>query len=103
MAVNGPGPVSSSFPVKPTQSSTPTPQVEKSGGTRPISTSDEVEISSAARMMEQLNQSSDPTQVQAERLAQIKAAIERGEYETPEKLEIALSRMMAEIETNEGE
>ena len=51
---------------------------------------DRIEVSTAARMMEKLSQSSD---VRQERLAQIKAAIERGDYDTDEKLEAALSRL----------
>lgn len=57
---------------------------------------DEVEISSAGRLLDQLQQSG---LVRAERLNQIKAAIESGEYETPEKLEAALQRMLAEVQS----
>jgi negative regulator of flagellin synthesis FlgM len=35
--------------------------------------------------------------VREQRLAQIKAAIEAGTYETPEKLEIALNRMLDQL------
>ena len=95
MAVNGPGSVQNSFPIKPTQSIS-TPPVPKSAETKPIATNDELEISSTGKMLEHLNQSPE---VRAERLAQIKAAIDAGEYETPEKLEIALKKMIAEVES----
>ena len=95
MAVNGPGSIQNSFPIKPTQS-TSTPPVQKSAETKPIATSDELEISSTGKMLEHLNQSPE---IRAERLARIKAAIEAGQYETPEKLEIALKKMIAEIKS----
>ena len=95
MAVNGPGPVQNSFPIKPTQS-TSTPPVQKSAQTKPIATSDELEISTTGKMLEHLNQSPE---IHPERLAQIKAAIDADEYETPEKLEIALKKMISEVES----
>lgn len=51
---------------------------------------DELEISSAGKMLDRL---SETPEVRAERLAQIKEAIENGVYDTDEKLEAALSRM----------
>ncbi len=99
MAVNGPGSVQNHFPIKPTQS-TSTPPVQKSTETKPIATSDELQISSMGKMLEHLNQSSE---VRAEWLAQIEAAIEAGEYETPEKLEIALKKMIAEVESESAD
>lgn len=39
----------------------------------------------------------------AERLAQIKAAIEAGDYETQDKLDAALSRLFEEISVEEDE
>ncbi len=100
MAVNGLGSVQGSFPIKPTQPTTSTPPVQKSTETKPIATSDELEISSTGKMLEHLNQSPE---VRAERLAQIKAAIDAGKYETPEKLEIALKKMIAEVESGSDE
>lgn len=95
MAINGPGPIQNAFPVKP---ATSTPQVQQPAETRAVSPRDEVEISSAGKMLDQINQSGE---LRAERLAQIKAAIDADEYDTPEKLELALSRMIAEIETQD--
>lgn len=60
---------------------------------------DEVEISSAARMLEQARL--DP-QIRAERLAEIRAAIANGTYETPAKLEAAIERMLAEVRRSGG-
>jgi len=51
---------------------------------------DELEISSAGKMLDRL---SETPEMRAERLAQIKEAIDNGDYDTDEKLEAALSRM----------
>ena len=51
---------------------------------------DELEISSVGKMMDRL---SETPEVRAERLAQIKEAIDNGAYDTDEKLEAALSKM----------
>ena len=86
MDVSGIGSVSGATParaVSPTSS-------------QPVTTSsvsaprDELEISSAGKMLDRL---SETPEVRAERLAQIKEAIENGAYDTDEKLEAALSRM----------
>ncbi|MBM81249.1 MAG: flagellar biosynthesis protein FlgM [Planctomycetaceae bacterium] len=91
MEVNGPGSVQGAFPVKPVQQ---TPETAQPTESQSITPQDEVEISSAGRMMETLNQSSE---LRAERLAQIKSEIESGTYETPDKLEAALERLLDEI------
>lgn len=67
---------------------------------QPESPRDEVEISSAGRLMNELSQA---TELRAERLAQIKAEIDAGTYDTPEKLESALSRMLNEIRPDSAE
>jgi anti-sigma28 factor (negative regulator of flagellin synthesis) len=59
-----------------------------------IAPQDELEISSAGKMLDRL---SETPEVRAERLAQIKEAIENGEYDTDEKLEAALSRMFQSL------
>ena len=89
MEVHGAGSVQGAYPVR---SLRPASEVAPPRDVKPIETRDEVEISSAGKMMESLNQS-----MRAERLAQIKSAIEAGEYETPDKLEIALERLLAEV------
>jgi negative regulator of flagellin synthesis FlgM len=96
MQVNGPGPVSGNMPIG---------RLEPAGGARqpeaarPASPRDEVEISEASRMFDQLSQSSA---VRAERLAQIKAEIDAGTYETPEKLEAALLKLFGEAGLGDG-
>lgn len=92
MDINGPGSVGGPGAirpgdVRPTGKVSPAPQ----GIELPV---DEVEISSAAQMLEQL--SSDP-QVREARLAEIQAQIAAGTYETPEKLQAAVMRMLSEM------
>jgi anti-sigma28 factor (negative regulator of flagellin synthesis) len=91
MEVNGPGSVSGASPLKPIPPEVQAPKPEQS---LPAPTQDEVEISSAGKMLDKLNQSSE---VHAERLAQIKAAIDAGEYETSAKLEAAVQKLLDEI------
>jgi negative regulator of flagellin synthesis FlgM len=64
--------------------------------TRPQQTSiqDEVQISDAARLVEAVHQVPD---IRHDRVAAIRAQIAAGTYETPEKLEIAIERLLDEI------
>jgi anti-sigma28 factor (negative regulator of flagellin synthesis) len=57
--------------------------------------SDEVSISPAARMLEQIV--NDPG-LRAEKIERIRTAIASGVYETPDKLRIALDRLLASLE-----
>ncbi len=99
MEVNGTGSVQGGSPLKQVQPTTePVDGVQATDQSTSISPQDEVEISPAARMMEALNQSPE---FRAERLAQIKAEIDAGTFETPEKLEIALERLLHEIQVDE--
>jgi negative regulator of flagellin synthesis FlgM len=59
---------------------------------------DEVEISAVGKMMDDVSRVSG---LREQRLAQIKAAIENGTYDTPEKLELALGRMLDQISRDE--
>ncbi|MEX0701114.1 MAG: flagellar biosynthesis anti-sigma factor FlgM [Planctomycetales bacterium] len=94
MDVTGPGSVQGAFPVRPVERSTDARPAEAARPAGPQPVRDEVEISSVGRMMENMTHSSE---VRGERLAQIKAAIDAGTYETPEKFEAALDKMFREI------
>ena len=77
----------------------PIRQVSKSGPptkspTGPSVPKDDLDISDVGKKLETLNQLTDVRDV---RLAQIKAAIEAGEYETPDKLEFAVDRLLDAI------
>lgn len=60
---------------------------------------DEVSISPAARMLEQLV--NDPN-LRAEKIEHIRTAIASGEYETPEKLRIALDRLLSSLDLSQS-
>lgn len=86
MDVSGIGSVSGGSPIRGV-----TPTATTQPATAPIAVpKDELEISSAGKMLDRL---SEAPEVRAERIAQIKEAIENGAYDTDEKLEAALSRM----------
>ena len=97
MQVNGPGPVSGNTPIGRTEATGAAAKSEATHAERPR---DEVEISEASRMFNQLSQTSA---VRAERLAQIKAEIDAGVYETPEKLEAALMKLIGEAGLGDGD
>lgn len=95
MDVSGAGSVQGAYPVNPLRPATNEPPSESA---RPISSpTDELDISPAGKLMESLSQS----EVRAQRLAQIRAEIEAGTYETPEKLEAALTKLLGEIDEQE--
>ncbi len=56
--------------------------------------SDELEISDAALMTEKAQQLPE---IRQDRVEAIRAQIARGDYETPEKLDIAVERLLDEI------
>jgi negative regulator of flagellin synthesis FlgM len=62
--------------------------------THPGPIQDELEISDAARLVEQVNQLPD---VRQDRIDRIRAEIAEGTYETDEKLDIAVGRLLDEI------
>ena len=55
---------------------------------------DEVQISDVARLVEQAQQAPD---IRQDRVAAIRAQIAQGAYETPERLDGAISRLLDEI------
>ena len=90
MQVNSSGSISGTRPIGRTQ---PVTEVHKPESGKSLSPRDEVTISKVSRMFDQLSQSAD---VRAERLAQIKAEIDAGTYDTPEKMEAALLKLFGE-------
>lgn len=86
--------LSSASPLSPVNRPESTPGVEKSPSTGPTTPQDEVEISAVGKL---LDDASRTPGVREQRLAEIKAAIEAGTYDTPEKLELALSRMVEQL------
>tara|TARA_R110002095_G_scaffold133223_7_gene115647 strand:- start:2956 stop:3402 length:447 start_codon:yes stop_codon:yes gene_type:complete len=101
MDVNGTSSISGSQPINHiNKQMSPTHTNNKEAPTsKPISSpQDELEISSAGRMLDEMTNNSE---MRAERLAQIKAAIDDGTYETDEKLNAALSRLFGQIDESE--
>lgn len=96
MEVRGLGSVGAARPISEARSPALT---EGKAATGPISSpQDEVEISSVGKMMDDVSRVSG---LREQRLAQIKAAIENGTYDTPEKLELALGKMIDQISQDE--
>ena len=87
MDVRGVGSASGAMPVKPAAERLPSQEV---AGGKPVSPKDELQLSSAGKMLDQLSQNPNLRQ---ERIASIKSAIEAGAYDTDAKLEAALSKM----------
>ncbi|MFN0196437.1 MAG: flagellar biosynthesis anti-sigma factor FlgM [Planctomycetaceae bacterium] len=94
MEVNRLGSTTPSYPVQTTNAVTNPAQARPSGVT-PIDTNDQLEISAAGKLMESIVQKGD---IRSERLNQIRAAIEADEYESPQKLEAALLKMLEQVE-----
>jgi len=82
--------VGSTFGTAPVRTTGGVSAPKQATGGKPVSPTDELEISSAGKMLDQLSQTTD---VRQERISAIKAAIENGTYDTDAKLEAALSRM----------
>lgn len=100
MEVQGPGSLQRSVPISPVNTT-----AAKTGGAASAQTpassksNDAVEISSAGQLLDKLSKSPE---VRAERLAQIKASIASGDYDSDEKLEAALMNLLQSIVLNES-
>jgi negative regulator of flagellin synthesis FlgM len=91
MQINGPTHLHGAHPINPPRSPQlrqPTPQVSAS------EVCDEVQISEAARAAEQAQSTQE---VRADRVASIRAQIAEGTYETADKLDVAVARLLDEI------
>jgi len=88
MEVHGPGSVGGASP--PLQPTAIRPQTAPA--TEPLSQPrDEVEISEMGKLLDDLSRIPD---IRHERIVEVRRAIEAGTYETPEKLEIAVQRLL---------
>jgi len=90
--------LSSTSPMAPVNRPETTPGLEDSEPASAISPKDEVEISAVGKM---LDDASRTPGIREQRLQEIKAAIEAGTYETPEKLELAINRMVEKLKSDE--
>lgn len=83
--VHGPQPINAPHR---TAASQPSEQTSYTAG------ADQLDISREADMMSRIR---DLPDIRADRVAEIRAAIEAGTYETPDKMEIAVGRLLDEI------
>jgi flagellar biosynthesis anti-sigma factor FlgM len=98
MEVQGPGSLQRSVPISPAKTAGQSAGAAQSQ-TPPSKADDAVEISSAGQLLDKLSKSPE---VRAERLAQIKASIASGEYDSDDKLEAALMNLLQSIVLNES-
>ena len=91
MHIYGPAHLHGPQQVGPPHSSRPSEPVTRPG-TAPIN--DEVDISQEARLIEQARQIPD---VREDRVEMIRSQIAAGTYETSEKLDVAVDRLLDEI------
>ncbi|MEZ6067980.1 MAG: flagellar biosynthesis anti-sigma factor FlgM [Planctomycetaceae bacterium] len=92
MDVTGAGSVGGAGAIRSTQMS-PGRETERTSSMGLNAPQDEVQISSAARA---LGETDAATSLHEARLSAIRAAIEDGTYETPDKLEAAVDRLLAQ-------
>jgi len=91
MEVKGPGSILRTVPTGPAKSAGPVPS---NPSPVPATPTDSVDISSAGKLLDKLSKSPE---VRAERLAQIKAEIASGKYDSEEKLEAAMMSLLQMI------
>jgi negative regulator of flagellin synthesis FlgM len=99
MEVQGPGSLQRSVPISPVKTAGQSAGAAKPQAPASSKPSDAVEISSAGQLLDKLSKSPE---VRAERLAQIKASIASGDYDSDEKLEAALMNLLQSIVLNES-
>ena len=61
---------------------------------QPVQQADQLDISHEAELASQLH---DVPEIRADRVAELRAQIQAGTYETPEKLDVALDRLLDEL------
>jgi flagellar biosynthesis anti-sigma factor FlgM len=99
MEVQGPGSLQRSVPISPVKTAGQSAGAANPQTPAASKPNDAVEISSAGQLLDKLSKSPE---VRAERLAQIKASIASGDYDSDEKLEAALMSLLQSIVLNES-
>lgn len=94
MEVNGLGPVSGGSPIRRTPQSTPSANTPPVNEPRPVSPTDELDLSSVDAASNQVDLQGE---FRSQRLARIQEQIANGTYETPQKLNIAVDRMVEQL------
>lgn len=91
MQIHGPSHVHGPQPVNAPHRLPASPATARSGQ---VVGADHLDISREADMVSRMR---DIPEIRADRVAQIRAAIEAGTYETPDKIEIAVGRLLDEL------
>ena len=91
MKINGPGHIDGAQPIRAPHR---TQAAEKSTSVDSFYGMDQVDISPEAEFVSQIH---DLPDIRADRVADIRAQIEAGIYETDEKLDMAVGRLLDEI------
>ena len=99
MQIHGPAHLQTTTSVEGTQSLQPTDAANETHQTNaltsnPAASADEISISQEANLLSQIE---DIPDVRQERVDQIRAEIASGVYETEERMDIAVSRLLDEI------
>jgi len=76
-------------PVRPDQNST-----TAKTNTQRVGSEDQVEISEVAQLLSKL---AELPEVRTDKVEQVRAAIARGDYETPDKIEVVVDRILEEF------
>jgi anti-sigma28 factor (negative regulator of flagellin synthesis) len=90
--------VSASNPAWNVSANKPVAEPASKAASSVMAPTDEVEISSLGRMLDDASRTNG---LREQRLAQIKSAIEAGTYETPDKLEAAVGRLLNSLQLDE--
>ena len=91
MQVNGPSHVNGAQPVNAPHHARPAEQSAPTGG---LSGSDEISISPEADLLSRIH---ELPEIRQERVDEIRAELAAGTYETDEKLDVAVSRLLDEF------
>ena len=92
MQINGPFSVHGAQPIQPQSDIAPVEEVKVAESS--IQPTDELDLSSETTMMSRIHNVPD---VRMDRVAEIRAQIANGTYETSEKLDLAVGRMLDEF------
>ena len=94
MEIRGLGSAGSSLPVSPLQPTRAAAALE--GPAQTLRAGDQVEISDMGRILDEISRLPD---IRHQKVAEIRQAIASGVYETADKIDIAVERLLEEIRT----
>lgn len=95
MQIYGPFRVSTTQPTSPAQRAQPQPPAETSP--KPTNQVDQLDLSSGINRLDATSQVAGSGEIRVDRVAEIRRQIADGSYETPEKLDAALDRILDQL------